>query len=69
MAERWHDPGPIKERNLGWNERCPECKSPDPKGMPPMFHPAHKWGPCQVQPPGQDVCGCTVGVESSTGQG
>ncbi len=50
----------------GWvdpNPRCPECKSPDPRGQAPMFHPEHKWQPCPALVPGGEECGCTVGVQ------
>jgi hypothetical protein len=55
----WYDPGPVRPRDVADNPRCPVCKSDDPRGRAPMFHPAHRWGPCQVQLPGQEVCGCT----------
>jgi hypothetical protein len=49
----------IKPRNVDSNPRCPDCKSPDPNPkIPPMMHPAHKWGPCQIVWHGE-VCGCT----------
>ena len=55
----------VKPRRIDPNPRCPECKSPDPRGRAPMFHPAHKWGPCQVRMPGGDPCGCTEGIVST----
>ena len=41
------------------NPRCYSCKSG------PMWHLAHRWGPCQVQVLGSDEpCGCVAGVMS-----
>jgi len=40
----WYDPGPVKPRRIDPNPRCEVCKSGDPRGRAPMFHPAHKWG-------------------------
>jgi len=45
----------------GHNPRCSECKSG------PMFHPAHRWGPCSVPLPGGDHCPCTAHEQSPTG--
>ena len=58
----------VKPRTLNFMPRCYECKSPDTpllRGRPPMFHPAHKWGPCDVRMAGGEPCGCTVGVQQS----
>jgi hypothetical protein len=53
----------IKPRRRDPNPRCSACASPDPKGRAPMVHPAHRWGPCAVELPGGEPCGCTVGVQ------
>ena len=55
-AERWYDPGEVRPRDLAINPRCPDCQSPDPNGRPPMFHPAHPWGPCWVRLPDGELC-------------
>ncbi len=57
----------IKPRNLQLGERSYECKSPDPRGMPPMFHLAHPFGPCPTRMADGDECGCTAGVQQSRG--
>ena len=62
MAVTWHEPGPVEPREVEDNPRCPKCKTG------PMFHPAHRWGPCQVQPTGEEVCGCTYGQDKSPRQ-
>jgi hypothetical protein len=46
----------VKPRNLDPNPRCYECKSDDLSGRAPMFHPAHRWGPCEVRMPGGELC-------------
>jgi hypothetical protein len=53
----------VKPRDLDPNPRCYECKSPDPRGRAPMFHPAHRWGPCEVRMPGGNRCGCMADVQ------
>ncbi len=59
----WYSPPEIKPRDLGAEPRCYACKSG------PMFHLAHRWGPCQVKHLGaEEVCGCTVGVMSDHDQ-
>jgi hypothetical protein len=56
--------GKIKPRDLDFLPRCYECKSPDTlRGMAPMFHPRHRWGPYWVRMPGGERCGCKVGVQ------
>ena len=59
----WYAAGDVKPREIDPNPRCYECKSPDPMGRAPVFHPAHRWGPCEVRMPGGDECGCTAGVQ------
>jgi hypothetical protein len=49
-AERWYDPGEVRPRDLVTLPRCPECKAG------PMFHPAHRWGPCWVKMPNGEAC-------------
>ena len=49
-SERWYKPGEVKPRDLAINPRCPDCKTG------PMFHPAHRWGPCWVRLPGGELC-------------
>lgn len=59
MPGIWDDvpPQEIKPRRLNIDARC-QCQSPDPLGGAPMFHPAHKWGPCIVVEHGVP-CPCT----------
>jgi len=52
----------VTRRDVASNPRCPVCKSDDPRGRRPMFHPQHKWAPCWVRLPDGDVCGCEAGV-------
>jgi hypothetical protein len=59
--EDWY--ASVKPRQRDANPRCRSCSSPDPNGRPPMFHPEHRWGPCEVRLSGGDYCGCTVGVQ------
>ena len=40
----------VKPRDIDPNPRCPDCKTG------PMFHPAHRWGPCWVKLPGGELC-------------
>jgi hypothetical protein len=58
-ADRWHDPGVVKPRDIPANPRCADCKSADPRGRAPMFHPAHPHGRCLVSLPGGERCACT----------
>ncbi len=62
----WPNSGPleVKPRQLDPNPRCYECKSPDPRGRAPMFHPEHKWEPCWVRMPSGEECGCMAGVQT-----
>jgi hypothetical protein len=46
----------VKPRRIDPNPRCHECKSDDPGGRAPMFHPAHSSGPCDVKMPGGELC-------------
>ena len=55
----WYDPGEVKPRDLVPNPRCPHCKSGG------MFHPAHRWAPCQVRLEGGDLCGCSAGAQGA----
>ena len=58
----------VKPRDLDFMARCYECKSPDTpllRGRPPMLHPQHRWGPCDVRVPGGELCGCRAGVEAA----
>jgi hypothetical protein len=61
LFDAWYDS--VKPRQRDVNPRCPSCTSPDANGCPPMFHPAHRWRPCEVRMPDGAVCGCMVGVE------
>jgi hypothetical protein len=45
-------PDSVKPRRRDPNPRCHSCSSPDPNGRLPMFHPEHRWGPCEVRLPG-----------------
>jgi hypothetical protein len=55
-SEHWYKPGEVRPRELAMLPRCPDCTSPDPSGRPPMFHPAHRWGPCWVKLPDGELC-------------
>ena len=55
-GHRWYVAPDVKPRDLAINPRCPDCQSPDPNGRPPMFHPAHPWGPCWVRLPDGELC-------------
>ena len=55
-SEHWYKPGEVRPRELAMLPRCPDCTSPDPSGRPPMFHPAHRWGPCWVRLPDGELC-------------
>lgn len=48
----WFQAGEVKPRKHESNSRCPDCKTG------PMFHPAHRWGPCQVNVGSGLLCGC-----------
>jgi hypothetical protein len=61
LFDAWYDS--VKPRQRDVNPRCPSCTSPDTDGRPPMFHPVHRWQPCDVRMPDGAVCGCMVGVE------
>jgi hypothetical protein len=62
-SKHWYDPGEVRPREIAPNPRCESCSSPDPHGRPPMFHPAHPWGPCWVRPPGGEPCQCRAHQE------
>jgi hypothetical protein len=49
----WYKAPPIVERDLAMLPRCYECKSADPMGGAPMYHPVHPWGACQVVEAGE----------------
>lgn len=55
----------VKPRDVTYGPRCPACKSPDPKGMPPMFHMAHPFGPCELYSDRYGLCGCTYEEEEN----
>jgi hypothetical protein len=47
----------VVRRQLDPNPRCHACKDG------PMFHPAHRWTRARSGCRGDDVCGCTGGVD------
>ena len=49
-SERWYEPGEARPRDLAINPRRPDCKTG------PMFHPAHRGGPCWVKLPDGELC-------------
>ena len=63
MTENLNPLDKVKPRQMNANPRCPDCKSDDVRGGAPMFHPAHRSGPCEVRMPGGDECGSLRLVE------
>jgi hypothetical protein len=66
MSDDWSDAQLdwIKPRDLNYGGTCPMCRTET------MFHPAHRWGPCQVTVDGV-VCDCkyAIAVPPSKGGG
>jgi hypothetical protein len=69
MTEPRRDDGQFNEgglehvvpRQITSKPRCADCRDavdPYRPSIPPMWHPAHPWGPCIVTLPGGDPCPC-----------